>query len=139
MAKFKTKFDSLVKLKKVKIDEVENELSKINQSIFKVKEELEKLKKEFSEFHYPTSGNFSILQQFKILQQALLNQITKKQTDINLLENQQNSIMQKLKEVNLEYEKYKYLQGEEIKKEIKRIKQKEIKDMDEIALMLYKG
>jgi len=135
----KTKFDSLVKLKKVKIDEVENEMSKLNQSIFKAKEELKKIKEEFSEFQYPTSGNFALLQQFKLLQKALLNQLNQQQINVNMLENQHQNLMNKLKEVNLEYEKFKYLQGEEIKKYLKKLKEQEAKDMDEIALMLYKG
>jgi len=139
MAKFKTKFDSLVKLKKVKIDEVENEMSKLNQTLFKAQEELEKMKQEFSEFQYPTSGNFSVLQQFKILQQAFLNQINQQQINVNMLEKQKEHLNMKLKEVSLEYEKFKYLQGEEIKKEIKKIKDQEAKNMDEIALMLFKG
>ena len=33
----------------------------------------------------------------------------------------------------------KYLQGEEIKKYLNKLKEKESKEMDEIALMLYKG
>jgi len=139
MAKFKTKFDSLVKLKKVKIDEVENEVSKLNQAIFQAQEELNKIKQEFSDFQYPKVGNFSLLQQFKILQTALLNQINQQQTNLNMLENQHNHLIEKLKEVNLEYEKFKYLQGDEIKKHLNKLKEQEAKDMDEIALMLYKG
>ena len=74
MAKVKTKFDSLVKLKKVKIDEIENQISKMNAEIQKVQEELESLKQEIAEFEYPKSGNFSLITQFKMMQKPLLNQ-----------------------------------------------------------------
>jgi hypothetical protein len=33
----------------------------------------------------------------------------------------------------------KYLQGQEIKKYLEKLKHKEAKEMDDIALMLYKG
>jgi flagellar export protein FliJ len=139
MAKVKTKFDSLVKLKKVKIDEIENQISKMNAEIQKVQEELESLKQEIAEFEYPKSGNFSLITQFKMMQKALLNQLTQKENNIKFLENQKNILANKLKEANLEYEKMKYLQGEEIKKYLNKLKEKESKEMDEIALMLYKG
>ena len=45
--------------------------------------------------------------------------------------------MLKLKTSNVEYEKFKYLDFEEIKKLIKLREIKESKDLDEIALMTY--
>jgi len=139
MAKFKTKFDSLVKLKKLKVDEKEREITKINNQITKVYEEIQKIQNEIDEFEYPKEGNFSLITQFKMMQQALFNQLKEKKEYISFLENQKNILTEQLKELNLEYEKMKYLQAEEIKKYLKKIKQKEAKEMDEIALMLYKG
>jgi len=139
MGKFKTKFDSLVKLKKLKVDEKEREITKINNQIAKAYEELKKIQEEINNFEYPKEGNFSLITQFKLMQNALFNQLKEKQNQINFLENQKNILTQQLKELNLEYEKMKYLQGEEIKKYLQKLKQKEAKELDEIALMLYKG
>ena len=139
MAKFKTKFDSLVKLKKLKIDEKEREITKLNNQIKIAYDELQTIKKEIKNFKYPKEGNFALITQFKLMQNAIFNQIKEKENYINFLENQKNILSNQLKELYLEYEKMKYLQGEEIKKYIKKLKQKEAKELDEIALMLYKG
>ena len=139
MAKIKTKFDSLVKLKKLKVEEKEKELTKLNNQIAQAYEELDEIQKEIDKFEYPKEGNFALITQFKILQNALFNQLKEKQNHINFLEKQKEILSTQIKELSLEYEKMKYLQAEEIKKYIKKLKEKEAKEMDEIALMLYKG
>ena len=139
MAKIKTKFDSLVKLKKLKVEEKERELTKLNNQISIAYEELQNIKKEIENFEYPKEGNFALITQFKMIQNAFFNQLKEKEEFINSLKIEKENLQLQLKELNLEYEKMKYLQGEEIKKYIKKLKEKEAKDMDEIALMLYKG
>ncbi len=138
MAKIKTKFDSLVKLKKLKVDEKERELTKLNNQLSIVYDELQTIKKEIENFEYPKEGNFALITQFKMMQNAIFNQLKEKEEFINFLEQQKQNLQFQLKELNLEYEKMKYLQGEEIKKYVKKLKEKEAKEMDEIALMLYK-
>jgi len=139
MAKIKTKFDSLVKLKKLKISEIEKEISKLNNQITNATEELEQIQTEISNFQLPQEGNFALITQFKMMLNAMINQKVNKEKQINFLNNQKEILTNQLKEANLEYEKMKYLQGEEIKKYIKQLKEKEAKEIDEIALMLYKG
>ena len=139
MAKIKTKFDSLVKLKKLKVDEKERELIKLNNQISQAYEEMFKIQNEIDSFEYPKEGNFSLITQFKIMQNALFNQLKEKQEYIIFLENQKEILSNQLKELSLEYEKMKYLQGQEIKKYLEKLKHKEAKEMDDIALMLYKG
>jgi len=139
MAKIKTKFDSLVKLKKLKIDEKEREITKLNNQIKIAYDDLNKLKDEISSFEYPKEGNFALITQFKMMQNAIFNQLKQKENYIEFLKNQKNILSNQLKDIYLEYEKMKYLQAEEIKKYIKKIKQQEAKELDEIALMLYKG
>jgi len=135
----KTKFDALVKLKKLDVDKIESELTKQNGKINKINQEIEKFQIELSEIHYPQSGNFAMITQIKMMQNAMREQINSKKEELKFLENQISLLKGQLKEKELEYEKMKYLQGEEIKKEIKRLKKEEDKNMDEIALMLFKG
>jgi len=137
--KFKTKFDSLVKLKKLKVDEIQNNLSKINTQLQIEKENLEKLKEEFSQLQYPKSGNFGMITQFKMLQSEMQNAINQKQAQIAFINSQIHNLQHHLKEANLEYEKMKYLQSEEIKKYIQKLKKQEEKNIDEIALLLFKN
>jgi len=139
MAKIKTKFDSLVKLAKLKVDEKEREISKYNNAIELQVQDLEKLKEEYSNLEYPKEGNFSLITQFKIMQHNFYNQIKLKENEINMLKSHRDNLVNELKNLNLEYEKMKYLQGNEIKKYLNKLKEKEAKDLDEIALMLFKG
>jgi flagellar export protein FliJ len=135
----KTKFDSLVQLKKLDVDKLQREMTKQNGKITKANQELNELQEELNKIEYPKSGNFAMITQIKMMQNTLLNQINSKKEEIEFLQNQKNSIKLQLKEAETEYEKMKYLQGEEIKKEIARLKKEEDKNMDEIALMLFKG
>jgi flagellar biosynthesis chaperone FliJ len=135
----KTKFDALVKLKKMEVDKLSREITKQNGKIAKATDELKNLNEEFKQIEYPKSGSFSLITQIKILQNALLNQITLKKEEIKFLENQKNLLKAQLRDKELEYEKMKYLQAEEIKKIVNKMKKEEAKKMDEIALMLFKG
>jgi flagellar biosynthesis chaperone FliJ len=47
--------------------------------------------------------------------------------------------MNELKKANIEYEKMKYLETQEIKKLLKKAKLKESKEMDELAILLRKN
>jgi hypothetical protein len=58
---------------------------------------------------------------------------------VGFAENQVNLAKKQLKLDMIEHEKFKYLELEEIKKEIKKKKLQEAKDLDEVALMTYKG
>ena len=91
----KTKFDSIVKLKKSKVDELNNELAKLNNQILKAKEELNILENELKSFEYPKNGNFALISQFKILQNAKINEINQKKEQIQFLNNQKNILVQK--------------------------------------------
>ena len=133
----KTKFDQIVKLKKLDVEKIERELLKQNQKIEKANQELTQFKIEFSEFEYPKTGNFALITQFKTMQTAFLREIKQKEEELVFLENQKTLLQGQLKDKQLEYEKIKYLQGEEIKKMVKKLKKEEAKNIDEIALMLF--
>ena len=134
----KTKFDQIVKLKKLDVEKIERELLKQNQKIEKANQELTQFKIEFSKFEYPKIGNFALITQFKTMQTAFLREIKQKEEELVFLENQKTLLQGQLKDKQLEYEKIKYLQGEEIKKMVKKLKKEEAKNIDEIALMLFK-
>jgi len=138
MAKIKTKFDSLVKLKKMKVDEFQNHLTKMNNQLKIEEDNLSKMQQEFASLTPPKEGNFGIIIQFKNTQQDMLKTINNKKNQIEFIKGQIRLIKENLKNAELEYEKMKYLQAEEIKKYIKKLKDKEAKYMDEIALLLFK-
>ncbi|EDM23189.1 flagellar export protein FliJ [Caminibacter mediatlanticus] len=132
----KTKFDSVVKIKKQKVDKIERNIQKINSSIKMLQMKIEELRKSFNSLSLPSSGNFATLQQISLQKNTFLSEIKSYENQIKILENRKSELIKELKKANIEYEKMKYLQNEEIKKKIKNIRLKESKEMDEIAIIL---
>ena len=135
----KTKFDSVVKVKKQKVDAVERNLQKINASIQKLKIKIEELHKTILSYTLPKEGSFALLNQIKHQQHIIREEIQNLENQIVILENRKKELIDELKKVNIEYEKMKYLQAEEIKKKVKEQRLKEARDMDEIAILLKNG
>ena len=132
----KTKFDSVVKIKKQEVEKIERNIEKINSSISMLKNKITNLTQSLNSLFFPKNGNFSIIQQVNLQKRFLLNEIKNYENQINILENRKNELTKELKKANIEYEKMKYLQNEEIKKQIKQKRLQEAKKIDEIAIML---
>ena len=132
----KTKFDSIVKIKKNEVEKIERNIQKINSSIAMLNHKIEELKNRLSSFSYPHSGNFSQFNQYKIMQNTLIEEIVGFENQVKILEGRKKDLLEEYKKANIEYEKMKYLQTEEIKKILKKLKQKEQIEMDEIAILL---
>ncbi len=134
----KTKFDSIVKIKKNELKKTENDLIKVNSAIQLINEKINELQIKFNSFSLPDKGSFKEIYQIKSVQSALRGEIENYKNQLNMLNKRKELIFQKYKDANIEYEKMKYLQTMEIKKQIKKQKQKENIQMDEIAIMLNK-
>ena len=134
----KTKFDGVVKVKKQQVERIENDIRKINKSILELNREIEELKDSLLLFTLPKTGTFSKIKQIKESQNIIKNQIQNLENQIVILQNRKNELLNELKKANIDYEKMKYLQNEEIKKALKELKLKESREMDEIAILLRK-
>jgi len=88
--------------------------------------------------HYPIRGNFALISQFKLLQNSKLNEISNIKSELQQLFIKKEKLILELKEAKLEYEKIDYLRKEEISKYIKKEKEREKREIDEIAIMLHK-
>jgi len=132
----KTKYDSVVKFKKQQVDNIEKNLQKINASINELHSKIDELNKTLLSFNLPNKGSFSLLNQIKHQQSIIRDEIANLKNQIVILQNRKNELLNELKNAKLEYEKMKYLQAEEIKKILKEKKLKEMRDMDEIAILL---
>ncbi len=133
----KTKFSQIVKVKKRRVDEIENELLDIQNQKRRVIRSIEEILKEISEIKTPKSGSFS---QINIAHMHLTNFSNQKngyEEDILKLDQQILGIKELYKEANIEFEKIKYLEDLEIKKQLHELKIQENKDMDEIANLLF--
>ena len=134
----KTKFDSIVKIKKNEIEKIERNIQKINASIRMLEDKILALNNKLSSFSFPKNGSFSEFNQYKMMQSSLIEEINNLKNQILILENRKKELLEEYKKANIEYEKMKYLQAEEIKKRLKKQKQKEQIEMDEIAILLSK-
>jgi flagellar biosynthesis chaperone FliJ len=135
----KTKFSAVIKVRKQKVEKIERDIQRINSSILKVKQQIEDLQNILFSLIPPFKGNFSLFSQIKTQQKMLREEIEKLNNQILFLENRKKELLDELKKANIEYEKMKYLEMQEIKKLIKQQKLKEARDMDEIAIILRKN
>jgi flagellar export protein FliJ len=132
----KTKFDAIVKVKAQEVENIKQNIQKINKAINDLIKKQNELKNSLLSFSLPKEGNFSKIIQAKEMQTLIKNEIDLLQNQINTLENRKKELLEELKKAEIEYEKMKYLQNEEIKKKLKEISLKEARDMDEIAILL---
>ena len=132
----KTKFDAIVKIKAERADKIKRDIQKINRAILEITEKQEELRESLFRFSLPKSGSFSKIIQAKEMQNILKSEIEKYDSQISMLQNRKKDLLEELKNAEIEYEKMKYLQGEEIKKIIKQNRLKESREIDEIAILL---
>lgn len=134
----KTKFDSIVKIKKNELKKIEKDLIKVNNAIKLISNKIRELQIKFNAFSIPDKGSFKEIYQIKSMQSAIRDEIENYKSQLNMLNERKDLLSAKYKDANIDYEKMKYLQTEEIKKQLKKQKQKENIQMDEIAIMLNK-
>jgi flagellar export protein FliJ len=133
----KTKFSQLVKLKKRKVDEIENELLDVQNQKRRVLVQIEDILKEIAKIKTPTSGSFSQVNIAHMHLKNFSNQKDLYEKEILKLNQQIEGIKKLYKEANIEFEKVKYLEELEIEKQLHELKIQENKDMDEIANLLF--
>ncbi|GAB6045635.1 hypothetical protein JCM11957_12330 [Caminibacter profundus] len=135
----KTKFDSVVKFKKRAVEKIENDIKKINIAILDLKNKIDELNSSLISFSFPKTGTFSQFTYIKANQDLVRQEINSLNSQIDMLNARKKDLLEELKKAKIEYEKMKYLQGEEIKKKVKEIRLKEMRDLDEIAILLRKN
>ena len=133
----KTQFNDLVKIKKQELQNQEIQIAAINSQIARKFDEISQCHEQIRAFLEPKNGT---IQDFKILQeyrQAYLIQIDSIHLEISELKKQKRELQELYKIASIEYEKVKFLQQNELKKKIALLKQKEEKNLDEIASIRY--
>ena len=132
-----TKFSKLVELNKKKLDDIEMELGRLQNSRIVIEKKIEDLRKDFSKIKKPTTGNFT---KMNLVYNHLKQLEKEKEFQVEKLDRIKEEILrvQNLhKKANVEFEKMKYLDGVETDKYLKKLAKQEQKDMDEIANILY--
>ena len=133
----KTRFAALVKYKHSIVQTSEAELQKANVRLYKAKLELENSLKDLEKLSQPSSGNMQEFLASRSIRDAQMRLIEKNRGWVAFEEQQVKAAQEKLKSDTIEYEKYKYLEAQEIKKLQKQQAILEAKQLDEVALMTF--
>ncbi|MEO1937503.1 MAG: flagellar export protein FliJ [Sulfurimonas sp.] len=133
----KTRFSSLVAIKKDAMQKRERELQQALQNHERAKEALHKSLKELQNIEQPNSGSMSQLLANRTLLSRQRAIIQHNEEWLEFTKNEVQKVKETLKEAMIEYEKFKYLELQEIEKVLKAQKQAEVKRLDEIALMTF--
>ena len=133
----KTRYTPLVKLKKSTMDKSETLVQKASADLNSASTALSISYSSLDEIQTPSKGSITDLLASRSLFASQRNLIDNNRKWVSFAEHQVNAAKEQLKIDMIEYEKFKYLEFEEIKKALKEKKVQEAKDLDEIALMTY--
>jgi flagellar biosynthesis chaperone FliJ len=133
----KTRFSSLVTLKKSTMQKSERALQGANADLNSASIALELSYSSLKDVESPQSGTMSEMLASRTLFDSQRGLIKHNKEWVSFAQNQVNQAKKQLKSDMIEHEKFKYLELEEIKKVLKKRKIQESKDLDEVALMTH--
>ena len=133
----KTRFSSLVSLKKSTMQKSERVLQSANADLNSAVMALEISKNSLNSIDTPQSGIMNDFLASRRLLDSGRDLIKHNQEWTEYAKNQVSLAKEQLKIDMVEYEKFKYLDLQEIKKIIKKQKMLEAKELDEVALMTH--
>ena len=133
----KTRFSSLVTLKKSTMKKSERAVQSANADLNSAVMALEISKNSLNSIDTPQSGIMNDFLASRRLLDSGRDLIKHNQEWTEYAKNQVTLVKEQLKIDMVEYEKFKYLDLQEIKKIIKKQKMLEAKELDEVALMTH--
>ena len=133
----KTRYTSLVSVKKNIMQRSERALQAANANLNSAIAALEISLSELATIEAPSSGKISDYLSSRVLLDAQRNLIKHNEEWVSFAKTQIKEAQERLKADMIEYEKFHYLDLEEIKEILRKRKIQEAKDLDEIALMTY--
>ena len=133
----KTRFSSLVTLKKSTMKKSERVVQSANADLNSAVMALEISKNSLNSIDTPESGFMSDFLASRTLLDSGRNLIKHNQKWVKFSKSQVLAAKEQLKFDMVEYEKFKYLDLQEIKKVIKKQKMLEAKELDEVALITH--
>ncbi|MCK9256686.1 MAG: flagellar export protein FliJ [Sulfurospirillaceae bacterium] len=131
------KYGAVVKLKKQTLEQKESDLLQARTIVKKIEEDIGKITKDIKGLNAPKEGTYNSFLQIRNLGNDLMKQKEYLLLKKDNAQNQANKCLYLYNEALKEYEKMKYLKEEHYSKLLKEIKQKEQKELDEIALQLF--
>ena len=135
----KSRFTPLVKIKKSAMQRSEQFMQRANVNLNSASTALELSYGSLKNVDSPQKGSMSEMLASRALLASQREVINHNKGWVAFAKNQVIQVKTQLKTDMIEYEKFQYLELQEIKTELKKISVKEAKDLDEIALITYTG
>ncbi|MCD8212999.1 MAG: flagellar export protein FliJ [Campylobacter sp.] len=133
----KSNFSQVVRVKKQLMDKMEARLVSARLNVQKIELDLKKARDRLDEFQIPKSGNAGDLRGKLELLKMMRDELISCKERLGLAKKEVVHFEHQYKNANLEYEKMKYLEKEDFKREVKRIQRAEVLALDEFAVMKF--
>ncbi len=134
----KSKYTPLVKLKKKELDRIERDLIHANNAFSMASIAIDDAYTLLSTLTLPINGSVSELLQSQSMIQAQHTEIQLCVDTLARAKAQQLQVRRQFKASMIEYEKFKYLETQEIQAHNAKTKKEEAKMLDEIGVITYK-
>ncbi len=119
------------------MDRCERELQKANRAVHNAQIALDDACRELDDAKTPESGSMTQFKNSRMLITVQREIIKEKQEWLAFALKQVESANEALKKVMIDYEKFKYLEAEQIKKVLQDERRKEQRELDEIAVLTF--
>lgn len=134
----KSRYEPLVKLKKKSLDTAERALIGANNELTIASDTLKRSYEELSQMTLPTQGSVGEFTQATAMIHAQHQTIEQCQNRVQIAQHKQHQMRERFKAAMMDFEKFKYLEVQEMNARIKHLKAQEAKMLDEIGTMTYK-
>ena len=133
----KSRYEPLVKLKKQALDKAEQVLVRANHEVTLSDTALHDAYAQLSSLDSPLNGSIGELFQAQMIVQAQHREIEACRLRIERARINQNSAREAFRFARIEFEKFNYLELQEVEIMMKKVKYEEAKMLDEIGTMTY--
>lgn len=134
----KSRYEPLVKLKKKALDAAERSLISANNALSSATDKLNHAYEELSHMTLPTKGSVGEFTQAAAMIHAQHQTIDQCRQTLFTAQQRQHQMREWFKAAMIDFEKFKYLEVQEMNARLKHLKAQEAKMLDEIGTMTYK-
>lgn len=134
----KSRYAPLVKLKKKSLDEAERSLIAANNEVAGASDRLNHAYTALASLSLPSHGSVRELFQANMMIQAQHRLINQSKEALSAAQHKQIRMRSAFELAMIEFEKFKYLEVQEVNEEMKKMKIADAKLLDEIGTMIYK-
>lgn len=134
----KSRYEPLVKLKKKALDAAERALIAANNALSAASDKLSQGYEELSHMHLPTKGSVGEFAQAAAMIHTQHQSIEAARQLLEQAQQRQFQMRERFKAAMIDFEKFKYLEVQEMNSKLKALKKQEAKMLDEIGTMTYK-